>query len=168
MVKVGLTMSDRSTRRTERPSPEAFLNKLAQSRQSKQTPTWRAVPDPEKPDIVSMTERPWYILLTPAESHAHLLALELHGDTVLGVSPEPDPALDVDLSYWDAGENGVSRHHCKLRPTDSNLFVLDLESTNGTYVNGMLAAPGQAYALQDGDLITLGQLHFKLGILPTD
>ena len=41
----------------------------------------------------------------------------------------------------------VSRLHCRLTATDSGLEVLDLDSTNGTFVNGkrvekMLAQPG--------------------------
>lgn len=49
----------------------------------------------------------------------------------------------------------VSRLHCQLTATDSSLQVKDLDSTNGTFVNG---ARVQAAALHDGDRLSVGRV----------
>ena len=90
------------------------------------------------------------------------MALELRGDIVIGSSSDPEPDLDVNVADWRGEEHGVSRRHCRLRPTNSNLFIIDLESTNGSHLNGIELGEGQARALQDGDLITLGRLHLRV------
>jgi pSer/pThr/pTyr-binding forkhead associated (FHA) protein len=109
--------------------------------------------------------KPWRITLTPAGDTAQPLALELQGDVVVGSNPEMDEGLDVNVSHWQGYRRGVSRRHVLLRPNRDKLFILDLRSTNGTNINGLPLGVGWAYALQDGDLISLGRLHLKLRIV---
>ena len=53
----------------------------------------------------------------------------------------------------------LSRCHAAIRHSaDCGFILYDLNSTNGTYVNG--ARIRQSHALQDGDLIRLGSLNF--------
>ena len=53
----------------------------------------------------------------------------------------------------------VSRVHCRLTAsTDGHLELLDLESTNGTYVNGTRVA--NALKLESGDRIQVGRVEF--------
>ena len=47
----------------------------------------------------------------------------------------------------------VSRRHCLLQVTERGLLVKDLESTNGTFVNGIPLADGY---INDGDRLSLG------------
>ena len=47
----------------------------------------------------------------------------------------------------------VSRRHCLLQVTERGLLVKDLESTNGTFVNGMAMTDGY---INDGDRLGLG------------
>jgi len=49
--------------------------------------------------------------------------------------------------------NQVSRRHCLLQVTERGLLVKDLESTNGTFVNGTPVADGY---INDGDRLGLG------------
>lgn len=52
---------------------------------------------------------------------------------------------------------GVSRRHAKLfRQPDGGLILLDVGSSNGTYLNGVEVKPGVRTPLQSGDEITLG------------
>ncbi len=48
----------------------------------------------------------------------------------------------------------VSSHHAQVITLLNDSFVEDLESTNGTFVNGRLV---RKHALRDGDTITLGE-----------
>ncbi len=58
---------------------------------------------------------------------------------------------DCDLRLVDPG---VSRHHAELRVEDSEIVLVDLGSTNGTFVNGQ---PVRRVSLSDGTRVTLGR-----------
>jgi Protein of unknown function (DUF3662)/FHA domain len=58
---------------------------------------------------------------------------------------------DCDLRLVDPG---VSRHHAELRVEDGEVVLLDLGSTNGTFVDGQ---PIRRVSLRDGTRVTLGR-----------
>ena len=58
---------------------------------------------------------------------------------------------DCDLRMVDPG---VSRHHAELRVEDGQVVLVDLGSTNGTFVNGQ---PVRRVTLVDGTTVTLGR-----------
>jgi hypothetical protein len=58
---------------------------------------------------------------------------------------------DCDLRLVDPG---VSRHHSELRVEDGQVVLVDLGSTNGTFVNGQ---PVRRVVLVDGTTVTLGR-----------
>jgi hypothetical protein len=58
---------------------------------------------------------------------------------------------DCDLRLVDPG---VSRHHAELRVEDGEVVLVDLGSTNGTFVNGQ---PIRRITLTDGTQVTLGR-----------
>jgi pSer/pThr/pTyr-binding forkhead associated (FHA) protein len=49
---------------------------------------------------------------------------------------------------------GVSRHHAELRVENDQVVLVDLSSTNGTFVNGQ---PVRRVALTDGTQVSLGR-----------
>lgn len=58
----------------------------------------------------------------------------------------------------------VSRKHCAIIRKGEDLWVQDLRSRNGTFVNGLkLAEPKQ---LADGDLVRVGSLELKVSAAP--
>jgi hypothetical protein len=73
-------------------------------------------------------------------------------DTRTGEQP------DVDLSLYDAFENGVSRKHVRLYLEDGMLKVMDLNSTNMTFLNGTRLPAHQSRILRSGDELQLGRL----------
>lgn len=60
----------------------------------------------------------------------------------------------------------VSAIHCRIQFHDKYATVTDLQSTNGTYVNGVRLIPGQPVNIQNGGTINLAhsgcviQIHF--------
>jgi len=71
--------------------------------------------------------------------------------------------IDIDLAYYDVGVYGVSRLHAKLEPDDTAGVILqDLNSVNGTYVNGKKIEPNLKYPLRSGDYIKFGNLKIQL------
>ena len=53
----------------------------------------------------------------------------------------------------------LSRVHCRITASADALVVEDLESTNGTFVNGRRV---ERAVLGDGDRLTLGRLEFSV------
>jgi DNA-binding NtrC family response regulator len=74
-------------------------------------------------------------------------SVEVGGRLRLGRAPECELVLD---------EEGVSRVHCEVRPAGDGLELVDVKSTNGTFVNGSRVQQAQ---LRKGDLITLGRVR---------
>jgi diguanylate cyclase (GGDEF)-like protein len=68
------------------------------------------------------------------------------GNTIIGRAPNAEVRLLDD---------GVSRHHARVRVDTDGLYLEDLESRNGTYVNG--GKLETAHVLKDGDKIQVGR-----------
>jgi len=64
----------------------------------------------------------------------------------------------VDLSPYDAAHRGVSRQHACLYMEDNHLYLIDLGSSNGTFLGGQRLSPHQPALLRKGDEILLGRL----------
>ena len=81
----------------------------------------------------------------------------------LGRVTEGQPIMpDVDLSPHNAYANGVSRLHAVLKREGEKAIIVDLGSSNGTYINGSRIIPHTEHAVSHGDLIYLGKLKFQV------
>jgi RsiW-degrading membrane proteinase PrsW (M82 family) len=60
---------------------------------------------------------------------------------------------DCELSFPHA--SNVSSTHCRLEVKGGRVVITDLNSTNGTYVNGKRMPTGQVQSLQSGSVIML-------------
>lgn len=58
-------------------------------------------------------------------------------------------------------DESVSRIHCKIERQDNRYFIVDLNSTNGTYVNGDCITPNEKTKLQSGDRLQFGFVEYK-------
>jgi hypothetical protein len=94
-----------------------------------------------------------------------VVGLDIYGDVVLGRGSQGPQNPDIDLSNLEALELGISRRHALLRPTRTQLFLIDLESTNGTYVNAIPVGRGMAQVIRTGDTIALAGLNFVIEIV---
>jgi hypothetical protein len=65
---------------------------------------------------------------------------------------------DVDLSSEQGLERGVSRRHARITRRVAQVFIEDLNSLNGTFLNATRLVPELPYPLTDGDQIQLGKL----------
>ena len=57
-------------------------------------------------------------------------------------------------------DNSVSRMHAKFTDRDGKIYLTDLNSTNGTFKNGLRLNPGEATLLEREDEVRLGRLEF--------
>lgn len=59
----------------------------------------------------------------------------------------------------------VSRDHLRLTYTEGGLYAEDLNSTNGTNVNGRLLNPGEQVVLQNNDRLEMGSVVFQVHLI---
>lgn len=64
----------------------------------------------------------------------------------------------IDLTAYNAYRMGVSRNHAVLTYKDNHLYIHDVGSVNGTWLNGQRLKSYELYALTPGAPISLGQL----------
>lgn len=69
---------------------------------------------------------------------------------------------DVNLTPFGAYDAGVSRIHAELRVREDGIYVVDLDSANGTYVNGHRLEPQVPHRVGHGDILQLGQLRLQI------
>ncbi|HET9833464.1 MAG TPA: FHA domain-containing protein [Vicinamibacterales bacterium] len=68
----------------------------------------------------------------------------------IGRAPRADFVVEAAL---------VSRLHCRLTATDSAIDVVDLDSTNGTYINNQRVRNG---TLSTGDRLKIGRVEMTI------
>jgi hypothetical protein len=101
---------------------------------------------------------PWRLILQTVHPGQSRIGLNIFQSMTIGrVDMEGDGA-DLDLTPHGAAELGVSRRHAALIPGTESLGIMDLESTNGTWINGRYLEPGKQHPLSAGDRIELGLL----------
>lgn len=87
------------------------------------------------------------------------------GEVLIGrADPVSRVFPDVDLTPHGGYEAGVSRKHCRIIKQGDQFFLEDLQSTNGTKLNGRFIPPNQPQLLNDGDVLELGafKVTFKV------
>lgn len=108
---------------------------------------------------------PWVIVLR-APQIPEPLKIRLEDSVVLGRSVEGDTQQpDVDLGVYGAEEFGVSRRHLTINTENNQLWVTDLESGNGTFVNGERLKPHQPFALSHTDTLQIGRLRLEVQVV---
>lgn len=117
------------------------------------------------PDEVE--QAPWVVhLVTPSYS----IPIDLRANThvLIGRSdPDSHHKPGVDLTPYGAIERGVSRRHAELRAGENYLVIIDLNSTNGTRLNGHQLQPLEPYRLNHNDRLEIGIIAFEVQIALT-
>lgn len=68
----------------------------------------------------------------------------------------------ADLVHIELEESSVSRRHCRLRAEGNQLFIEDLNSSQGTQVNQAKLTAFQAVELKDGDSLSIAEVQCRL------
>jgi hypothetical protein len=79
-------------------------------------------------------------------------------DSVSGERP------DIDLTPFQAHEKGVSRRHAKLLWLRQQLYIMDCESPNGTFLNEVRLSPHEPNTIRYKDVICLGRLSLAISV----
>jgi hypothetical protein len=96
----------------------------------------------------------------------HILSFSERSEFTLGRLSENQPIEpDVDLAPYKAYDNGVSRLHAVIKNRESDIILIDLGSSNGTYINGIRILPNVEHPLRHGDIVALGKLKMQIVLM---
>jgi len=76
--------------------------------------------------------------------------------------PNKEISPEVDLSDDDGAMLGVSRLHASLRSTENGVILVDLGSTNGTFLHEENLAAHESSCLRSGDIFRLGEMQVQV------
>jgi hypothetical protein len=124
-------------------------------------------PSPPPAEVTAGRAGPaWRVLFHVTAVQSSTVGLDVWRVTVLGRADALSAFHpDLDFAPFGAVRYGVSRRHALIRPGDQMLYLIDQNSTNGTWVNGQRLLPGRDFPLTDGDVIELGALRMTLRIV---
>ena len=108
-------------------------------RRARQAPGWATIP--AAPDLALECRRGAEVLRT--------FPLKAKRAFILG--------RQAGLADIHVEDEGVSRQHAALLPRRDALYVVDLRSARGTYVDGKRIQPPEPHQLKEGSVITLGE-----------
>lgn len=97
----------------------------------------------------------YHIILTDIHSMAKTFQVPLERSVIVG---RKQGMCDIVLDY----EKSVSGKHCEISVRDGKFYIKDLQSANGTYVNGSkILADTEVFS---GNIIKLGRLELKFEV----
>lgn len=102
--------------------------------------------EPQEPDVT--------IVLTKMDrmnNQVHMV--DIFGSIVIGRVQSKS-----DISFPEDGK--LSSAHCQISFSANKLYLKDLNSTNGTFVNGIPIS--SQYMLEKGDVLQIGSLQFRI------
>lgn len=92
-----------------------------------------------------------------------ILPLATRNEFTMGRLSEGQPIMpDIDLTPYQAYASGVSRLHAVVKREAERVVIMDLGSSNGTYLNGRRLNPHTEEPLKHGDVVALGKLKIQV------
>lgn len=91
--------------------------------------------------------------------------IELHNEIsfLLGrFNSAKQRANHIDLSPFDAANKGVSRIHAQIHMDNNKIYIADMDSTNGTFVDGVRLQAHHPVQIRQGSEIMLGKMHLQV------
>lgn len=111
--------------------------------------------DPNAALLITISETRQYLTVRPQALKHELIVGRADGHRL----------PDIDLTPMQGAELGVSRQHLSImhQPQHHTLVVSDLNSANGTFINGQRLYPNETRTLRQSDEIRLGRLVLRVG-----
>jgi FHA domain len=85
-----------------------------------------------------------------------------HTVTLGRYSPKSVAQARVDLTRYGAYERGLSRLHIAIQKLGDKFMVTDLQSSNGTWLNGVRLEPDVPKVLRSGDRLKLSLMRIEV------
>ena len=87
------------------------------------------------------------------------IAIRTEDEFIIGRQTGDASESILDLSEFDGFQMGMSRRHAKIRRTQTGYEVIDLGTTNGTWMDDKRLVPNKPYPLANGSMLRLGRIR---------
>lgn len=119
----------------------------------------RGKPMVDRPRVAAVAP-PWRLRVNIVGAQPQTIGVKVRERMLVGRGDEDGHVTpDLDFGPYDGIRNGVSRRHAMITYEQDSLFIQDLDSTNGTRINGFELDPEQTYRLRDGDEVEFGRMR---------
>lgn len=119
--------------------------------------------DPGASDALGRRQRGPITLRLSIVDTARQIEFALDRELTLGrLDPASATFPDIDLAPEMGVEKGVSRRHAKIVRRNGEVYLEDLGSVNGTYLNGKRLTPYTPHALHNDDEIRLSRVLLRV------
>lgn len=96
-------------------------------------------------------QKSWTVYVERGPKELRGVKIRVHGPVIIGRSPGSDIVIGAEY---------VSGRHARFSIMGQNLFIEDLDSTNGTAVNGQRIT--DPVALRSGDMVSVGDVDIRV------
>jgi hypothetical protein len=90
------------------------------------------------------------------------VSVSIEEELVFGRKVQGSNEPMLDLSELGGFQMGISRRHAKIRRAGNGYELIDLSSTNGTWLNNERLTPEKPYPLANGSQVQLGRMRLYL------
>lgn len=90
------------------------------------------------------------------------VAVSIDKELVFGRKVQESNEPMLDLSELGGFQMGISRRHAKIRRAGKGYEIIDLSSTNGTWLNSERLTPEKPYPLANGAQVQMGRMRLYL------
>lgn len=182
-----MLLSERNILETNIPEtnvPEAVINNVAE------TPTYSRIEETvlgnmtqavEDVNIVGSTEKITSSLETLGNKYAEPISRSIQGSIIGQLNVKPVPHMirkrtgevinitkndfkigksRVNADYTIENNSAISRVHCIIVQHDGVNYIIDNNSTNHTYLNGVMVEPGKEMLLKNRTIVQMGDEEF--------
>jgi hypothetical protein len=104
-------------------------------------------------------------LFLQCQSNGQIIHVPIRAEPVLiGVngSQTNKPHSYVDLTGINGNQHQILRYHCQIERREDALYIADLNTRSGTFVNGVRLLPNTPHLLHNRATLRLGLLAFNI------
>src|SRR5258708_4036593 len=118
------------------------------------------------PLIFTPANAPWRLTFQIGTDSVSSVQLDVTTQISIGRSDILEGHIPgLDLTPFGARDKGISRRHALLSGAEGGLYIRDLNSTNGTRLNGFTLHANEPYKISQGDEIEFGHLRMMFNVL---
>ncbi|BCN29979.1 hypothetical protein bsdtb5_12740 [Anaeromicropila herbilytica] len=111
----------------------------------------------DKTIMLSPDQCLWSVKLKDIRNN-RIFVKELRNELVIGRVGNSSDQAKIIIDY----ESSVSKRHCRIYLKESNVYIVDMGSSNHTFLNGVMLNDEQL--LKDGDVIGVGNLSLEVAL----
>lgn len=90
------------------------------------------------------------------------VSVRIENEVIFGRNAKESRDPMLDLTELGGFQMGISRRHAKIRRAGNGYEIIDLFSTNGTWLNGERLIPDKPYPLANGAQVQMGRMRMYL------